>query len=640
VSAPGARPHVRAWIVAAALIALGTLLRLRGLAEGALFIDEAESSLNALSILEHGYPADSYLGLPMFENTLTEPWPGSAEYEFRDTSYSSRGMAIYHGWLPLYAIAGSFALHGIEPDVATDPPRVQHDDEAIRRRIRAARLPGVAFAALFMLAIFLAGRALYGPDAGLAALALVALAPRCIWLAQQARYYSAGLALGTLAALCAWNVHRRGRWRDWLAAASVLVLLFHTSSLGFAIVLLGSVVLAPGALRRAGALARLAAATGIVALGLVPWMAWSGYLEHFRRVPMARELLEFPSDYLAYLHGRELRTAAGTVLLIAFAVLWRTRRRLPARVASEVERTGPAVLFLTSWIVAAFLGFQALVPAASLSMSRLSHQLVAAPVLLVALGLAAAMRLAWPRAANVAAPALAAMLVLATGGERQERNPEEARAVAEVIEHLRALELDTDTRIYALPYQHFCLTFYTGLPVQSVAPVRREFLDAHPGALVIVESAHRAPVPRSEDVQQAARGAGVELGLDDARRWTPELHAMLVRDALASRVQRVLPEPPRGPEWLGRAADALAHLPRIGPGYRDYARDNPALFRGSPPLTAAEFWPEFFYRFVDPDGRSGDRVNYAGRMRAADALVLPSRWVVVHCPPPGEAGGT
>ena len=29
--------------------------------------DEAESSINALTILDHGYPTDRYLGLPLYE---------------------------------------------------------------------------------------------------------------------------------------------------------------------------------------------------------------------------------------------------------------------------------------------------------------------------------------------------------------------------------------------------------------------------------------------------------------------------------------------------------------------------------------------------------------------------------------------
>src|SRR5262245_29805014 len=89
------------------LLALTYALALRAWDLGAtpFRVDEAESSINALSILQHGLPVDHYLGLPVYENTLTRPWPESPEYEFKDSSYSGRGLAIYHGWVPLYATA-------------------------------------------------------------------------------------------------------------------------------------------------------------------------------------------------------------------------------------------------------------------------------------------------------------------------------------------------------------------------------------------------------------------------------------------------------------------------------------------------------------------------------------------------------
>jgi hypothetical protein len=113
-------------------------LRSWNLADPVLFRDEAESAINALTILEHGVPTDRYLSLPIYENTLTRPWPDSEEYEFKDTSYSDRGFAVYHGWLPLYAIAASFVIFDIVPDKATDPPQVRHDDVHMRRRALAA----------------------------------------------------------------------------------------------------------------------------------------------------------------------------------------------------------------------------------------------------------------------------------------------------------------------------------------------------------------------------------------------------------------------------------------------------------------------------------------------------------------------
>ena len=81
-----------------------------------MWVDEAETSINALTILEHGYPTDHYMGMPIYENTLIQSWPNNEEYEFKDFSYSDRGMAIYHGWLPMYAIAFSQWLMGIQPD--------------------------------------------------------------------------------------------------------------------------------------------------------------------------------------------------------------------------------------------------------------------------------------------------------------------------------------------------------------------------------------------------------------------------------------------------------------------------------------------------------------------------------------------
>jgi hypothetical protein len=630
-----ARTERPPWLWLAVVLCLGTWLRLRSLGEGSMFIDEGESSLNALSILEHGYPADRYLGLPMFENTLTAPWPESAEYEFRDTSYSSRGMAVYHGWLPLYAIAGSLWLHGIRPDALLDPPRVQHDEAGIRRRIRAARLPAVLFGTLFVAAIFLAGRALYGADAGLAAALMAALAPSCVWLAQQARYYSAALALSTLAAGLAWTCSCRGRWRDFVACAIVFALLFHTSSLSFAIALLSCAVLLPGALRRQRGWAKLAAWAGIVVAGIVPWMLWTGYPETLARIPMARAQLDFPGDYLLHARGRMASTLASTLFVVAVASLWFARRRLPRRLGELVGAAGPPVLFLALWVVAAYFGFQALVPSASCSMTRLSHVLIAATILLASLGIALLARALLPRHSTLVSAGCALALLAATGSlfERKRRNPHETRAVFEVVEYLRNQRLSRDTLLFALPTQHFCLTYYTGLPVQTIAPVRREFLDRHPGEILLLETVHRLPPPRADWVQRLAAEEGVVLDRAGAEAWIPALHGEMIRVEVTPLVREFRPEPGPRPGWFAPVvAGLLGEARRSGHGRFDFALDNPAMFSDLPPMTMDEFWPAFFYRFVGPEGRSGAHVNYACRMRDAGALLLSSSWIALRCP--------
>jgi dolichyl-phosphate-mannose-protein mannosyltransferase len=624
-----------------AILVLGIVLRLWHLDEGVLFIDEAESSLNALTILEHGVPTDAYLGLPLFENTLTEAWPGHPEYEFRDTSYSSRGLAIYHGWLPLYAIAGSFALAGIGPDPLVSPPRVLHDEAEIHARIRAARLPSVWFGGLFLVAVYLTGRALHGREAGLCALLAAALAPRCIWIAQQARYYSAALAFGALAAYCLCQVHRHGRWRDFALAGLVLVLLFHTSSLAFALLVLASLPLWPGILRHAQAGAKGGLALGLVALGLVPWMLWTGYFEHLGRIPMARELLAFPADYLVYVRER-VGQLVGCMLLLGGlgGALW-MRRRLPARWSEPLSGVRLPLLFLAWWILSSYLGFQLLVPAASCSMARLSHALIVAPILLVGLSAAVAARGLAPGELRRTALALGATLAALAGSDnllrRQQRNPHEARAVLELVEHLRGLELAPDARLYALPYQHFCLAFYTGLPVQSIAPVRAEFLDAYPGEVLVLECAPRAAPPRWESLQRLARAEGVALDDDEARAWASRLYGTLVRAAARPLVSKIVPapeaEPEPQPEWIAPVLAGLAEeTARSGQGRYAFALDSPALFRGQAPMSLMEFWPAFFYAFVGPEGRRGGNANYARRAREAEARVLESGWLVLRCP--------
>jgi hypothetical protein len=132
------------WLITL-VIAGAVVLRVADLDAYPFWVDEAESAINGLTILQHGYPTDTYLGLPIFENTLVQPWPDNPEYEFRDSSYSARHLAVYHGWLPLYAIAASFAIYRVQPDSLDPIPSVKHDLNERKRLTSAARMPAVLF---------------------------------------------------------------------------------------------------------------------------------------------------------------------------------------------------------------------------------------------------------------------------------------------------------------------------------------------------------------------------------------------------------------------------------------------------------------------------------------------------------------
>jgi hypothetical protein len=216
--------------------------------------------------------------------------------------------------------------------------------------------------------------------------------------------------------------------------------------------------------------------------------------------------------------------------------------------------------------------------------------------------------------------------------EPQKRNPYEAEAVFQLVDHLRSLELDPATRIYSIPYQHFCLTYYTGLPIQSIAPVRKSFLDAYPGPVLVLETTSRQPPPSWPRLQAAARELDVELEESRASEWIRRVRAAMIRTEVTPLVQRLGPEASE-PAWIGAVAERLAREPLgSGEGTNDYALDNPAMFRGGARMTIDEFWPAFFYRFVEPERRRGANLNYAERMREAEAWLLPSSWLLLHCP--------
>lgn len=633
-----ARPRVQVLLLVAAVVA-AVALRLDGLTRRAPFIDEAESAINALTIHAHGFPVDRYLGLPIYENTLTEPWPEHPEYEFRDSSYSARGLAVYHGWLPLYAIAASFAAFDVRPDPR---PRgalaVRHSDEEIERRVFAARLPSVLFAALFVLALYLAGRSAYGADAGLAAAWAGALSSDCIYFGQFARYYSATLAMASLAAFAVWRLRRRDRSRDWLFAALALSALFHTHMLAFGVVL---ALFVPRCLKAlsSGRAPLVVPALAMMACATAPWLVYTGYFEDRGGGPPARELLEFPRDYVAYFVGRPAVGWSLALLVASGSVLWLLRRRLPVPAAAAWRNALPALKFHGAWLALSYASFLLLMPAASAFYSRLTLALVPAGIVLVAIATAAGLRSTLGNRGPVLAPALLSFALIASGrafsGGMGDTRPELATGpLRELIEHLRGLELGAGTRLYSLPDQHLVLQWTTGLPVQSIAPVRREFLDRVRAEVVVIETADPWPAPTLDEVERCADGAGMSLTRDAARAAAEKLRTRLRREMLAEKVASVSPPLEELAPWM-RCVVESQRARRERPDYGlDYAAYNPAMLRGTRACDAATFWPAFFYRFVGPEARQGERVNYSGRLRRAHAHVLESGWTVIRSPAP------
>jgi hypothetical protein len=631
------------------LVVAGLAVRAWNLQAPLLFRDEAESVINALTILQHGVSSDSYLGLPIYENTLIRAWPESQEYEFRDISYSDRGVGIYHGWFPLYTIAGSLAAFRIVPDEKTPDLQVRsHWRDELDRRTIAPRVPSVIFGGLFILAAFFAGGVLYGRDAGWIAAVAAALGESAIGVARQARYHSATLALTTLCVALLWLMLRDGRWRYHLLAALVFTLLFHTHMLAFVGACAAWLMLLPRILKRPNAVRKSLAFCGIMAVGVVPWMVLTGFLDAVGNVPRAAALMSFPSDWLFFLQGHLKVTAVFAVapFVVGGAILFRDA--LNQRIARPLIESAPAVLFLCGWLAIGFLASMLLIPAPSAFGSRVTHGLQGPALLLISILAAAAARVILSpstgtaekkRLAAVAIAVLMVMLVTTGGAVRNmitsAVSPNDP--LVELIEYLQQQEFTPDTRIYAVPYYQFSMIYYAGLPVQNVAPIRRSFLDNHPGRILILETLPRAQAVPAQMVRSAAADVGEELPSEKVEQWQQLLSTAPLREDLARRGAE--PYPPLAPlpqHFNELAADVreraalAARRPKAG------VSANPAMFRGYEVSSWEDFWPNFFYRFVGPSGRAGANLNYAARIQGSRAVVLRSSWVVFDCPPLGK----
>ena len=611
----------------------GFLIRIRYLDERPFWVDEAESSINALTILENGYPTDTYLGIPIYENTLIQPWQGNAEYEFRDLSYSDKHLAIYHGWLPLYAIAGSFALHGVTPDSANGPPTVKHDLNEWKRRTRAARLPAVLFGVLFLAVVFAGGRLLYGPDAAWAGLLVGSVYPYHIAISRQARYYSAEVALTTACAVSLWLLMKECKWKHVYLTAAAFVLLFHTHLQSFSAAALVCILVAPMIIRRHPAgLRKLTTFVALVAAGTVPWIIATGFYRQQERIPRAWTLLNLPSDFWRYPPVRLSSAITGIIIafLTGFVILIKPRFSLSF--ASSTKQFAPVLLFLGVWAVCGYGTFVAFVPAVSFDSGRLNLSYWGPLFLLASVTASAITRVFAPRRSIVFAPVLLLIAFMAMG---RKPNFHETfaggswEADASVLDYLKASTLDRKTRLYAAPNDHLILSFYSGLPVQDITPVRKSYLDSYPGNIIYIDRSVSVEtgVLTADCIRKAALRDGDRLSPEDAERWSVLLRTRDYRETMSKSVsssarQEVEQVPPFARQLL------TAHHRKLPSVFASSSLD--LATRGFDIESWTDWRTVLKYRFLGPEERSTVHANYADRLRGSDAVILTKADTAVY----------
>jgi hypothetical protein len=210
-----------------------------------------------------------------------------------------------------------------------------------------------------------------------------------------------------------------------------------------------------------------------------------------------------------------------------------------------------------------------------------------------------------------------------------QRDDELSRNVREAVDWMRERTFEPGTRFFATPNNHFVLTAYTGVLVQNVAPVRASFLDRYEHPIVFFECAGLYLPPTNEMLRSAIAEAGLDPGsfdFDELRRTTSREATRRAKARVYGRVEGVPAEFPPFLEPLIR--ELPEYTARELPHRRNPVDFCPTVFRGFPVRDWSDWWRTYFYRFVDPEKRSGKGANYAARMANAEAMMLPGSWTV------------
>jgi hypothetical protein len=608
------------------LVVVAVALRGYRLGSSSLWVDEAESALNALTIVADGVPSAHFLGQPIYENTLVRPWPENPEYEFRDISYSDRGLAVYHSWLPLYSIAAAFRLAGVTPDDARQGTPLRDASRAeIEYWTAVPRLPAVALSALSVVAAWGLGRLIQGKPAAFALAFAVATSDFFVDAGRQARYYSASVAGSTICGLAIWNAWRRGRLSDHALAGLAVGVLFHIHSVSAVAMSTLYIAASPMGRHQSRLWLRMLMAGAVGAVLIVPWAAWSGLLSQTNWTPAARGYIDLRM-VLSSLPSNPAIWLALAVGLGWWAVASRPESPLSEQWRRPILESATGLAFAAGWLAVSYLSFFALMPAASFFPYRLNLMINVPLTLAVSLLVAAAGHAV--RSGAVFLPTVGMAIILVLWSELPPRLPRPSDdSMTAFIGMVRDWSLGPGGRMFASPNEHLVLTYYSGRPVQSIFPVRREWLDQFANDLIILES-RSYDVLSSASVHEAARRQGRVLTEAEAVSRAREARAIATRFDLSASGVSVVP-PTRTPDAIDEALVGMVrHSTRVA--LQRFLRATP-LGRDQTLSTWQDFRNAFYYWFSDPARRQGMGLNYRACRAQARATVLLNGYTVLDC---------
>jgi hypothetical protein len=376
--------------------------------------------------------------------------------------------------------------------------------------------------------------------------------------------------------------------------------------------------------------------TAMVAAGTLPWIIVTGFYRHQSRIPRAWAFLQIPSDLLRY-PPFNLRYAVAALMILIVTLAVRTRWRVSRDVSTPAIRLSPVLLFLGGWALVGYATFLLCIPAVSFAKGRLNLSYWGPLFLLGSIMSAALARMLAPTVSRHFSPVLASLVMLliffATGHSLDfSHSPGEHmwRVYEDVFQQLDSMHLDSATRLYAAPNRHLVLSFYSGLPIQDMTPVRKSYLDSYRGDIVYINAdlTLETGILDAERVGKAALQNGYVLSSDAAEETSMRLRTRPYRESI---METLAPGQPSLLEPLPTFAQGLLanHRAQVAFAFTNSGYD--LVTRGFQIRDWSDWCAVLKYRFVDPQARRGIHANYVDRLRGADAMIVArSEPVVIY----------
>jgi hypothetical protein len=379
-----------------------------------------------------------------------------------------------------------------------------------------------------------------------------------------------------------------------------------------------------------------------------PWLLGTNFFRYSAGVPKAWRLLSQPGDLIL---SRNL--LIGGIVLIGCAVLtsaasvW--KGLVPSRFEAAFEPYKLSFAFVYLWTILGYLVFFLSIPAPSLAVNRVVLLVGPATLLIIAMVLhsiaTAVSRKNVLLFTGIGASAFVLIFNWRHSYDVRLARPlefleptaviERTHNVDAAVEYLRAAPVEASTKLFASPDMQLVLTFYTGMFIQSVVPVRKSYLDNYPGDIIFFSTVPfwRMGPLTSDLLRKAARDVGNELSVSDALELSCRLSSWDFRSEERARVARVVPPvTPIPPFAAGLWKQQQEEFPEWFRSYYAWFPGQFRLFRDFKATNASDWWFQYFYTLVNPEQRRA-HPNYENRIRNATLTVLPCADLVVYYSP-------